>query len=287
MSTQTSFPKITILGVEFDKVGISQAVDDLISHTKQPQRAACYVVKPHIEQIEAATKNKSIRDILNRAYLSLPDGVSINWAAYFQQKTKGRLIDVVTSGTKIVFEPLDLHLILPNHAWAANFTWSLLEACAQENVSVFLVGSPRKQISIEDTAKFLKTSMPKLNLVGTFVGRDPEIGFFSDNLKARLIERLRTVKPEIVLVGLGFPRQEYLVSELAGILPSGIFIAEGGTFDYESFGGRVKKAPVIMQSHGLEWLWRLLIEPYRLKRQLAIPRFIWRVYRSSPNKLVK
>jgi N-acetylglucosaminyldiphosphoundecaprenol N-acetyl-beta-D-mannosaminyltransferase len=74
--------------------------------------------------------------------------------------------------------------------------------------------------------------------------------------------------------------QEHIISRLTPQLDHGVLIGEGGTFDYKQFGGHRRKAPVIMQRLGLEWLWRLILEPRRLRRQWAIPRFIWRIWQS-------
>jgi N-acetylglucosaminyldiphosphoundecaprenol N-acetyl-beta-D-mannosaminyltransferase len=79
---------------------------------------------------------------------------------------------------------------------------------------------------------------------------------------------------------MGFPLQERIISRLAEHLKHGVLIGEGGTFDYEQFGGTRTKAPAIMQRLGLEWFWRLILEPNRIKRQLAIPRYIWRIWRA-------
>ena len=280
MSRQNNFPKLKILNIEVDNLSISQAIDHLIERLDSPASGSNYIVKPHIEHVEAARRDARIAGVLNNAYLALPDGVSLNWAAYFQQKTQKRWWDVITSGFKIVFKPLEFHLILPNHSWGTNFSWSLLEACARAKRTVFLVGSPQHS-SIEDTARYLQAKIPGLQVVGIFPGRDPQTGEFSPRLQAKLLTELRRLRPDITLVGLGFPRQELVIAELAQQLDHGFLIGEGGTFDYALFGGRIKKAPVFMQARGLEWLWRLLRQPRRLRRQLAIPRFIWHVYRAN------
>ena len=79
---------------------------------------------------------------------------------------------------------------------------------------------------------------------------------------------------------MGFPLQEQVCAYLASHIGHGVFIGEGGTFDYEQFGGARPKAPATMQKLGLEWLWRLGLEPRRIVRQLAIPRFIYRIWRT-------
>jgi N-acetylglucosaminyldiphosphoundecaprenol N-acetyl-beta-D-mannosaminyltransferase len=78
---------------------------------------------------------------------------------------------------------------------------------------------------------------------------------------------------------MGFPVQERVCTYLSEHSSHGVFIGEGGTFDYERFGGQRPKAPSWIQRIGLEWLWRLVLEPRRLGRQLAIPRFIYRIWR--------
>ncbi len=280
MSLQNSFPKLKILDIEVDNLGISQAIDHLIDTVGTSDPGARYIVKPHIEQVEAASRDPGIARVLNQAYLALPDGVSLNWAAYFQQKTGHRWWEVITSLAKIIFQPLELHLILPNHSWGTNFSWSLLEAAARAGRSVLLVGSPQTG-SITDTKAYLESKIPGIRIVGTFAGRDPKTGYFSPQQQSQLLKQLQQLCPDITLVGLGFPRQELLIAELTKQLRHGFLIGEGGTFDYALFGGKVKKAPLFMQNRGLEWLWRLLIDPRRIRRQLAIPRFIWHVYRAN------
>ncbi|HET9050146.1 MAG TPA: WecB/TagA/CpsF family glycosyltransferase, partial [Candidatus Dormibacteraeota bacterium] len=96
-----------------------------------------------------------------------------------------------------------------------------------------------------------------------------------------LVARLRDERPGVVLVGMGFPAQERLMARLVPRLDHGVLIGEGGTFDYTEFGGATRRAPAALRRAGLEWLWRLVLEPARWRRQLAIPRFVRRVWRES------
>lgn len=277
MSTQTKFSTKTILGVEVDNLGLSDALDEIYHLVKIGPAQSYYIVKPYVEHIDYAARSNYVRKILNQAYLSLPDGVSLNWAAYFEQETQHRRRDLFSSLAKIFFKPLELHLALPNYSWGTNFTWSLLQMAAERKLKVYLVGSP-KHSDINHTKAFLTQQIKDLKIVGTMDGRDPLTSDFSKHYEADLLAQLQKLKPDIVLVGIGFPAQEKLIVRLCSQLHHGVLIAEGGTFDYANFGGQLKKAPLFMQRHGLEWLWRLVREPSRLKRQLAIPRFIWKVY---------
>jgi N-acetylglucosaminyldiphosphoundecaprenol N-acetyl-beta-D-mannosaminyltransferase len=77
---------------------------------------------------------------------------------------------------------------------------------------------------------------------------------------------------------MGFPLQEEVCANLVARTSHGVYVGEGGTFDFVAFGGSLPKAPVRVQKLGLEWLWRLGREPNRIIRQLAIPRFMYRIW---------
>ncbi len=276
MSTQTKFQKISLLDIEVDKLGMSQAADEISRLIKT--KKSYYIVKPYVEFFDKSKQTNETKSLINNAYLCLPDGVSLNWAAYYKNKTNRRRLDVVSSLAKIVFSPAELHVALPNHSWGTNFTYTLLKQAEEKGHTVFLVGSP-KASTILNTKKYLLKHMPKLNIVGTFNGRDGRVGYFTEAMEVELTKIIKSTQPDIVLVGLGFPLQERVVAKLAGKFKHGVFIGEGGTFDFTNFGGKISKAPIAMQRMGLEWLWRLYKEPSRLKRQLAIPKFIYEVYR--------
>ena len=258
-----------ILGVKIDDYTIEEAINLIMDNTESPK----YVVKPYVEFFSSPQHQK----VLNNAWLVLPDGVALQWAAYFQN-TSGSLWQLIKTGSDIVFRPQKLNSVLPEKFAGTNFTWPLLEQAAKHSKTVYLVGSPLNQ-TINATAKYLSSHIPDLNIVGSTAGKD-DSGEFSDKLERQLIKQLETKRPDIVLIGIGFPRQEYLAQRLAMQLDKGIFIGEGGTFDYRQFGGQRRKAPKFMQVLGLEWLWRLMLEPSRWRRQLAIPKFMRRVYKS-------
>lgn len=262
--------RITILDTHVDAISMEKAIELIIERSRQT--GSCYVVRPYVEFF----KNKEYSALLNDAWLSLPDGVNLQWAAHFQQ-TSGSFWQLIKSLAQIVVQPQKIKTVIPDKFAGINFTWPLLEAAAKNNRSVFLVGSPKKG-SIEQTEQVIKNNIPNLEIAGTLPGRD-ESGDFSKNLEYKLLQELRGKRPDIVLLGLGFPRQEKVMQRLHSQLEHGVLIGEGGTFDYRQFGGNRKKAPRIIQNAGLEWLWRLMLEPKRLRRQLTIPRFIARVYR--------
>lgn len=274
MSKHASSKRYDILGVQVDAVTNNQAIKFITDWAADTSKPSGYVVKPYVEFFDRAFTDATVRQTLNEAELSIPDGVAVQWAAWYLyggSHSFGRLLKTLTA---IVMQPNKLTAILPGRAAGANFTWPLLEACAQTSLKVYLIGRPVGS-QIELTAHHLTSNIEGLNIAGWFDGYD-----IHDQIDTAINDILKR-KPDIILVGIGFPRQEKLMAELIDRIPHGVFIGEGGTFDFDQFGGHKPRAPRLLQRIGLEWLWRLGLEPSRIKRQLAIPRFISRVYRQG------
>jgi N-acetylglucosaminyldiphosphoundecaprenol N-acetyl-beta-D-mannosaminyltransferase len=115
--------------------------------------------------------------------------------------------------------------------------------------------------------------------IGNVHGADLLAALKADLDVSPLADQIAQSGADLILVGMGFPLQETLMARLVDRLDHGVLVGEGGTFDYRSFGGRQARAPQLVQRVGLEWLWRLILDPRRIKRQLSIPRLIWKVYR--------
>lgn len=280
MSRQNSFPETNILGVGIDILTINDAAVFITDEARKgPAR---YISKPYVEFFDKEPGKDGIVTVLNNAFMCLPEGVAVQWAAYFRT-TSGSPWQLFKSLAEIVVAPKRIRCVVPEKFGGTNFTWPLLATAAEKNLSVYLVGTPLKN-SIEHTAKHLQGNIKGLNIVGTSPGRDEESGVFSEQMETGLLKELRQKRPDLVLIGIGFPKQEYLARKLASQLDHGILIGEGGTFDYRLFGGRIKKAPQILQLSGLEWLWRLALQPKRIKRQMAVPKFIIKVYKNHPSR---
>lgn len=261
---------VEILGIRVHAITSADAIRTIVARAAQPGSPPAYVVKPYVEFFDA---DDDVIDVLNSAWLSLPDGVALQWAAAYERRRSHSLLALLRSLAAIVTAPASLADPLPERFAGVSFTLPLLAACRDAGVRVFLVGSPKRQ-SIEATARHLEEHVPGLRILGTAPGRGPA------SRPEALLNRLRDTRPDVVLVGTGFPRQERLIAALAPGLDHGVLIGEGGTFDYRELGGAIPRAPAWVRRLGLEWLWRLGREPSRLGRQLAIPRFIWRVHRS-------
>jgi len=279
--------KYEILGVRIDALTMDAAAAQIVARAANTKQPPSYVVKPYVEFLDSAHLDAPTRKLLNNSWLSLPDGVSIQWATAYLYGGRASWLRVMGLGSSIIFRPQAVTSLVPEKFGGTRFTWKLLEAAADKDLRIYLIGSPiGGDISL--TAAAIQKRLPNLAVTGSWPGQ-------LDGLKgARLLKALRdrpverdlvadlkAKRPDIILVGMGFPLQEELMAKLAAQLPHGVLVGEGGTFDYDSFGGRRRKAPGVIQDIGLEWLWRLLQEPQRIRRQLAIPRFVWAVYRAS------
>jgi N-acetylglucosaminyldiphosphoundecaprenol N-acetyl-beta-D-mannosaminyltransferase len=264
---------VSILGVPVDALTIAEAVDRVAARAADRSMPACYVTKPYVEFLDRAAVDAEVHELLLGAEWSLPDGVALQWAAAYLAGPPrlSRLLGLLAA---IVVRPRAVDSVLPERFAGVGFTLPLLERCAREGLRVHLAGSPKAQ-SIEATARHLRERLPGLAITGTSPGRLDAAG------EEALAARLRAERPDVVLVGMGFPRQERLMARLATRLDHGVLVGEGGTFDYTEFGGSTRRAPRALRRAGLEWLWRLGLEPSRWRRQLAIPRFVVRVWRAS------
>lgn len=232
------------------------------------------IFTPNPEIVEFAQKDETFRQIVNSVQINIPDGQGICRAIKKLYKMKIARI----SGT--------------------DFMLDLCKLAQKDSVTIGLIGG-RGTVAVE-TLECLQKKLPglkgKVLEIGEVEIRDlglpaGEAGNLSNLLEKTTVWILKQ-KIDILFVALGHPKQEYFISELSKQLhaishaklsdsvklrASGIVImAVGGAFDYIS--GRIPRAPVWMRERGLEWLYRLIKEPGRWKRQLAGLRFFLRVF---------
>lgn len=240
--------RVNICGVEIDRYSFEQALD-LTTQYAIKKGIPQYIVTPNAQHVVTLQSDAHFREIYRRAFLVVPDGVSLLWAAkFFNTPLSGRV-----NGTDM-FE-------------------ALCEISAQRGLKVFLLGG-RPQAA-DKAAQVLQARYPDLKIVGTYC---PPYGFESDSNELERIQRLiQTAAPDILFVGLGAPKQEYWISNNYQQL--GVPISIGIGVSFELVSGMVKRAPKWMQKFGLEWLFRLIVEPKRLWQRYVIGNtiFIWLV----------
>ena len=234
---------VVLLGVRTDNANYDEAlsiIEDLVVSGTSHQ-----VVTVNPEFIVAAQSDDDFRNILNASSLSLPDGVGLLWAARFL----GHPLQERVTGTDTVQR--------------------IAALAAQKGYSLFLLGAaPGVAVA---TAARLCQIYPSLRIVGTHAG-SPALE--EEDEIVRLIQR---AEPDILFVAYGAPAQDKWIARNLARLGVPMAMGVGGAFDFIS--GHAKRAPRWLQRVGLEWLHRLFHEPWRWRRMLALPRFVWLVAR--------
>ncbi len=203
------------------------------------------IVTLNAEMTMTARSNVELGDVIRAADLVIPDGAGVVWA-------------LARQGVKVQRTP------------GIELAWSLLNYAAAHGWRVALVGaSPQVMDRLCDR---LSQQLPALRL--DFA----EHGFQDAADWPELETRLRRLNPDLVLVALGVPLQEIWIQRMRDQLP-GLWMGVGGSFDVWS--GLKKRAPGWTSRLQLEWLYRLLQDPKRWRRYLALPRFAWSVLASS------
>ena len=148
---------------------------------------------------------------------------------------------------------------------------NIIEIAIKEGKGIYLLGAKEEVLS--SCINNLKKTYPSIKILGS------HNGYFDLNNCDDIVEEIKEKSPWVIFVAMGCPRQEQFIEEHILELPCKIYMGVGGSFDV--FAGNVKRAPKWMLSLGLEWLYRVMKEPWRIKRLGAIPRFLWRVIRGK------
>ena len=226
-----------ILGVGFDDITINQAVYFALDLIERNEKS--YVVTPNPEIIWMCRKNNELMKIINNAKLVLADGIG------------------VTIGAKILGTP-----IKGGRVPGIDFISALFEKLAVRSGRIFLFGA-KPGVANEAGAK-LEAMYPGLIIAGV------SDGYFTDSNK--IVEQINASNADVLLVCLGAPKQELWMSEHLDKLNVPLLAGLGGSLDV--FAGRVRRAPVFFQRAGLEWLYRIIKEPRRIRRSLNLPLFL-------------
>ncbi|MGO5074108.1 WecB/TagA/CpsF family glycosyltransferase [Clostridium sporogenes] len=143
----------------------------------------------------------------------------------------------------------------------------ILKKCNENGKAVYLLGTTEDVL--KECERKLLIKYRNLNIIGK------HNGFFDmDNCKD-ILEDIKESKPYALFIAMGCPRQEKFISKYMDELPCKIYMGVGGSFDV--FAGKVKRAPRWMINCNLEWLYRVVKEPYRIKRLASIPKFLLKV----------
>jgi len=265
-------PAVDILGVRLDALTRAQAAAEIARLATGDEKR--YVVKPYSEFLPRAARDPNVRAILNGAALCLPDGVGILWAAHYLSLPGGQVrafAQLPLSLATMTFRAWSIGNLLPEAMAGVDLTWVMLKELEAAGASVYLLGGSAGEI--KGTREVIERRYPGLRVVGSHHGHFGLRGKASD----QVVRAINATAPDALLVAMGFPRQEQWIAANLGQLKVKVAVAEGGSFTFMS--GQTSRAPHWMRRAGLEWLFRLLRQPWRLRRQLALPVFVWLVFR--------
>ena len=227
-----SSKKVSLLGIGIDCVTEKQVIARVLSSLREKRGG--WIVTPNVDHLRILSRRPDLREMVAGANIVIADGMPLIWASKLQ-------------GTP-----------LPQRVPGSGLMLSLTAAVAKTGASIYLLGGNLGEA--ETSARVLENSMPGLKVAGTMC---PPMGFDTDPVQMRQIAlALKAANPDIVYVCLGFPKQELVITALREVLPSAWFLGVGGSLGMVS--GKTRRAPKFMQSAGLEWVWRLGLEPRRL-----------------------
>jgi N-acetylglucosaminyldiphosphoundecaprenol N-acetyl-beta-D-mannosaminyltransferase len=255
---------VKVLGISITSNSKKEILEEIQKYLVPPvkiRQKPLKIFTPNTEQLVRAQRDRSFAGVLNNADISLPDTVGVVWAGHVLTK----------NGPE---KPIP----------GVEFMEDLVQMAVTRHAPIGLIGG-RGNLAV-DTLNCLRQKYSRLQ--DSWAEGGPEIDV--DNLPndiyfQRLARRIIREGTRIVFVALGPPKQEYFIERLArelstiSNLRSTIFMSVGGSFDIIS--GRLRRAPVWMRKFDLEWLWRLILEPRRLRRQLALVEFVWLVIREK------
>jgi len=236
--------QVRILGVPVDKTtypGLLEQVEAWVGRGDGRTRQIC-TVNPEFVMI--AQRDPNFYNILNRADLCLADGIGLLYAA------------------RVVRDKL------PGRVTGSDGVPKIAALAAQQGWRLYLLGAAD---GVADrAAAALRLQYPGLQIVGTYSGSP-----HADE-EDEIVERVNAATPDILLVAYGAPAQDKWIARNAPRLNAKVAMGVGGTFDY--LAGDVPMAPTWMRQAGLEWLYRLIRQPWRARRQLRLPMFVLAVF---------
>ncbi|MBR6522249.1 MAG: WecB/TagA/CpsF family glycosyltransferase [Oscillospiraceae bacterium] len=226
-----------VLGVEFDNLNMEAAAAKAFELMEQ--RRSAYVVTPNPEIVWMCRDNSALKESVAEADLVVPDGIGVIY------------------GAKILGTPLQ------ERVPGIDLATKLFERLPESGKTLYLLGA--KPGIAEMAAENISKQFPGIKICGT------ADGYFKDD--APVVEKINAAAPDLLLVCLGAPKQEIWMHSNADKLNVGLMMGLGGVLDV--FAGTVQRAPKSWQKLGLEWLYRLIKQPSRIKRMIKLPIFLF------------
>jgi N-acetylglucosaminyldiphosphoundecaprenol N-acetyl-beta-D-mannosaminyltransferase len=259
--------RVKMFGIEIDPLRMDQAVAQIRSWVANSSGRCQFVVTPNVDHIVMLQHHAGLQAAYHDAGLVLVDGAPVLWSSRLLQPSGSRL---------------------PERVAGSDLVPALFQAVSNGSASgglrVYLLGAAP---GVADRAAIsIRHRWPAVEVAGTY---SPPLGFDRDEPENEaILGRIAAAQPDVLIVGLGAPKQELWVHKHQGRLAAKVALCVGATIDF--LAGERSRAPIWMQNAGLEWLYRVAKEPRRLavryaKDAIIFPRLLvrewWRLQRPA------
>lgn len=235
--------RANILGIGVDRLTLDQAKKNICDRWDKKDRVF-HVVTANAEMIYHGSRDRELARIIKKAEMVTADGAGVVLAS------------------RILGNPV------PERVAGYDLMTECLQEAAGKGIPVYFLGA-RPQV-LEQAVNKAQKRFPGLNVAGS------RHGYFHEDDEEDIVREIRSLKPSLLLVALGVPKQEKWISRYREKLPPCAVIGVGGSFDV--LAGKLTRAPGWMQRAGLEWLYRLAKEPARIGRAAVLPTFLLQVF---------
>ena len=236
-----NYKTIKILGIEVDKVTKNEALEAFKGFLSGDKCSQIVTLNP--EMVLEAQNNQQFHNLLKESELVFPDGVGLVYAS------------------RITHQPLE------ERVTGIDFSYSALKLLGEQGGTAYFLGA--KPGIAEAAAKNIEKEIPGLKIVGC------HDGYFKPEDEQQLINDVNALGADFLCLALGAPKQEFFANKYKDQLKCKAVIGIGGSFDVWS--GTLKRAPQFYLDHNIEWLYRLMQEPARIKRMIKLPFFLLKV----------
>lgn len=227
--------RIDLLGCPFDAVTEKETVDQVFEWIAAPERKSHHIITVNVAILMMAREDPKLAHAIENADLVVVDGKPLVWTARW------------------------LRSPVPEKVSGVDLMKSLLEAGNERGLSIFLLGTTQERLDVLE--RVLRAKYPNVKIAGT------RNGFFKQPDWPDVVKLIRDSKADLLLVGMPAPFKEVWCEEHRAELETPVMLGVGGAFDV--MAGFVPRAPLVMQEAGMEWAWRLAMEPKKLwKRYL-------------------
>ncbi len=240
---------IKIFGVKIHNITFDEATEEMLNYLKGNELRTIYT--PNTEIVMGAKDDHKLRELVNKGDLIVADGIGLIYASKIKKKP------------------------LKERVTGYYLSIKLLEIANENNYSLYLLGG--KEGVAKTAAENIKNTYPNIRIAGYHHGyfKGSHNGYKNHEEEIKIIDNINSSNPDIIFVGLGFPKQENWIDVNKKNIKGKIIIGNGGVMDILS--GNTKPAPKIFEKLGLEWFYRLIKEPSRIKRQIVLPKFMLKV----------